>query len=154
VGATLEHLSVGGFDVRYVDGHGQPAAARVDWAAAFANATALHSLDIEGSHGVDELLPVIGAHCVQLQSLRIRFAWLTPHAAFGSMAPSTAVLAALFAALPSLRSVVLSMRHRAAYAHADPTRNRTAMAGEWQLVHTDLSAFAALHPQRVRLRLE
>jgi len=152
VGATLEHLSVDGFDVRYVDGHGRPAA-RVDWAAAFTNLVALRSMEIEGSRGMDALLSVIGAHCAQLQSLRIRFAWLTPYKALGPMVPSAAVLDALLAALPSLRSVVLSMLPCAAHISGS-SMAMASMAEQWQLVHGELSALAALHPQKVTLRLE
>jgi hypothetical protein len=152
VGATLQHLSVDGLDVRFVDGSWLPAA-RVDWAAAFANLTALRSLDLEGSHGVDELLPVIGAHCTQLQSLRIRFAWLTSPEVLGSMVPSAAALASLLAALRPLRCVTLSMLPSAVYTSGHPM-GMASVAEQWRMVHGGLTAFAALHPQRVTLRLE
>jgi hypothetical protein len=148
---ALEHLSVSGLDVRFVDGH-QRSPAEVDWNAAFANLPALRSLSVADSYAVDELLAVVTAHCAQLQSLDIRLTCLAAPVALGSAVPSVAALSAVLDRLAGVL-VTLRMPSLQRYASGHP-EGRCPSVDVWHRVHEELAGFAALQPRRAALELD
>ena len=149
---SLQHLALFGIDLHHADGWSRPAA-QVDWGAAFINLSSLRSLSLTRSHDVDGLLAVVGAHCEQLRSLRVRVPWLPAPVlhTLGPTVPSASALELLLDWLPPSCDLVLSLppaEHCAALDQAD------LRAVHWRRAHAELSGFAALYPHRVTLLLE
>ena len=147
---SLEYLAVHGLDALHADGRNQPAV-RLDWAAAFAQLPALRSLHLADPRGIDELLAAIGAGCAQLHSLRVHCIEVDFGDSTGIRAafPSAAALSSLLARLLSLRSVALLLASRERFIGAPSPMDERTRENIWRRAHDDLSALAALHPQRL-----
>jgi len=147
---ALELLSVHDLDALHADGRAQPAA-QLDWAAAFDNLPALRSLHLKHPRGIDKLLAAIGGGCAQLHSLRVHCVEvdLGDLISIRTAFPSAAALISLLAQLPSLCSVVLLLASRERFARAPSPIDERTREDIWSRAHDDLSALAALHPQRL-----
>ena len=148
---TLEHLAVHNLDALHADGRKMPAA-QLDWAVAFASLPALRSLVLEDSRGIDELLAAIGAGCAQLHSLDISSCAMECPGSLGTgdPLPSAAVLSALLARRPSLRSVALILLGLHGSLSSIQDRARTLV---WRNARAELSALEALHRSRLGVTL-
>jgi len=152
----LERLSIHGLDALHADGRNQPAK-QLDWAAAFANLPALRSLHLKSPRGIDELLAAIGVGCAQLHSLSVHSSLVDSPESVGVAAslPSAAVLSALLARRPSLRSVTLNLLglHGCTEMRSDASSDDRARALIWRHACAELTALAALQHHRLRVTL-
>lgn len=157
--AALEHLTVADLDTRRADAVGRPSApVDCSWAAAFANLPTLRSLGLEDVRAPTALLAAASLHCAHLELLRVRFAWPASPAVLGCATGYAAPLIALLAPArqPALRFVTLSLppldQHTRGVRSLPP--DLAARTADWHHVHGEMAAIAALHPNRVSLRLE
>ena len=131
------------------------------WAETFARAPALRSLALRRCFGVDELLPVVAAHCPALRELRISPEQLEDAPGeFGSAQPAAAEMERLLAAMPKLAALVLQLPPPPMSADEGDDSAAPWMpppeeaAAQWQRAHAHFESFRQLHPQRVRLSIQ